>query len=106
MMHWVQPLPDKFNQDAFYQIEPIALFNCLVTKVQLEMGNLGKTENYSLVKIVSLVDIFSEPCENSENIQNQVRFTKIYYGGNSDSGNCQRSDLMACMVTLTELLLG
>ena len=42
MMHWVQPLPDKFNQDAFYQIKPIALFDCLVTKVQLEMGNLGK----------------------------------------------------------------
>ena len=42
MMHWVQPLPDKFNQDAFYQIEPIALFDCLVTKVQLEMGDLGK----------------------------------------------------------------
>ena len=58
------------------------------------------------MKIVSLIDIFSEPCENSENIQNQVRFTKNYYGGNSDSGNCQRSDLMACMVTLTELLLG
>ena len=44
-MHWVQQIPDNFNQDAFYQIEPIALFNCLVTKVQLEMGNLGKMKS-------------------------------------------------------------
>ena len=50
MMHWVQPLPDKFNQDAFLS----NWTNCPVwlpgNKSTTRDGKLGQNENYSLVK--------------------------------------------------------